>query len=73
MATLERSHNETSMKNKYDALKELEKGVPQKEMALRFGVQKSTLSTWKRNKTKMKKRTTQVWGTKECGQRSTKT
>ena len=52
-ATLKRSHNETSMKNKYDALKELEKGVPQKEVALRFGVQKSTLSTWKRNKTKI--------------------
>ena len=52
MATLKRFHNETSMKNKYDALKELEKGVPQKEVALRFGVQKSTLSTWKRNKTK---------------------
>ena len=47
MATLKRSQNETSMKNKYDALKELEKGVPQKEVALRFGVQKSTLSTWK--------------------------
>ena len=54
MATLKRSHNETSMKNKYDALKELEKGVPQKEVALLFGVQKSTLSTWKRNKTKIK-------------------
>ena len=53
MATLKRSHNETLMKNKYDALKELEKGVPQKEVALRFGVQKSTLSTWKRNKTKI--------------------
>ena len=52
-ATLKRSHNETSMKNKYDALKELEKGVPQKEVALRFAVQKSTLSTWKRNKTKI--------------------
>ena len=53
MATLKRSHNETSMKNKYDALKELEKGVAQKEVALRFGVQKSALSTWKRNKTKI--------------------
>ena len=53
MTTLKRSHNETSMKNKYNALKELEKGVPQKEVALRLGVQKSTLSTWKRNKTKI--------------------
>ena len=55
MATLKRSHNETSMKKKYDALekkkKELEKGVTQKEVVLHFGVQKSTLSTWKRNKT----------------------
>ena len=41
------------MKKKYDALKELEKGVAQKEVALRFGVQKSTLSTWKRNKIKI--------------------
>ena len=31
MATLKRSHNETSMKNKYDALKELEKGVRAKK------------------------------------------
>ena len=53
MATLKRSHNKTLMKNKYDALKELKKGVPQKEVALRFGVQKSTLFTWKRNKTKI--------------------
>ena len=53
MATLKHSHNKTSMKNKYDALKELEKGVPQKEVALHFGVQKNTLSTWKRNKTKI--------------------
>ena len=53
MANLKRSHNETSMANKYDALKELEKGVLQKEVAFRFGVQKSTLSTWKRNKTKI--------------------
>ena len=34
------SFNKTSMKNKYDALKELEKGVPQKEVALHFGVHK---------------------------------
>ena len=27
--------------------------MPQKEVALRFGVQKSALSTWKRNKTKI--------------------
>ena len=53
MATLKRSHDETSMKNKYDALIELGKGVPQKEVALRFGMQKRTLSTWKRNKTKI--------------------
>ena len=47
--------------------------MPQKEVVLRFGVQKSTLSTWKKNKTKIEERTTQVWGTKECGQRSMKT
>ena len=53
MATLKHSHNETSVKNKYNAFQELEEGVPQKEVALRFGVQKSTLSTWKRSKTKI--------------------
>ena len=41
------------MKVKYEALKELEKEVPHKDVAARFGVPKNTLSTWKKNKAKI--------------------
>ena len=52
------SNSQTFSQRNFDekqvrCLKELETGVPQKEVALRFGMQKSTLSTWKRNKTKI--------------------
>ena len=39
-----------SYKIKYKALKELEKGVPHKDVAQMFQVPKNTLSTWKKNK-----------------------
>ena len=38
------------MKVKYEALKELGKGVPHKDVAAWFGVPNNTLSTWKKNK-----------------------
>ena len=55
MATVstKRQRTEKSMKVKYEALKELEKGVPHKDVAARFGVPKNTLSTWKKNKAKI--------------------
>ena len=42
-----------SHKIKYKALKELEKGIPNKDVASLFEVPKNTLSTWKKNKDKI--------------------
>ena len=49
MAT-KRKHNEVTLKVKYEALKELEKGRPNKVVASQFGIPGSTLTTWKKNK-----------------------
>lgn len=42
-----------SCKIKYDALKELEKGTAPKDVAAKFEIPPSTLSTWKKNKEKI--------------------
>ena len=52
MAT-KRKHNEVTLKVKYEALKELEKGRPNKDVANQFGIPGSTLATWKKNKEKI--------------------
>ena len=52
VATKRRAENK-SYKIKYKALKELEKGAPQKDVASLFGVPKNTLLTWKKNKDKI--------------------
>ena len=44
-----------SYKIKYKTLKELEKGIPHKDVAQMFQVPKNTLSTWKKNKEKIYK------------------
>ena len=41
-----------SYKIKYKALKELEKGIPHKDIAQMFQVPKNTLSTWKKKQRK---------------------
>ena len=38
---------------KYEALKELEKGRPNKDVANQFSIFGSTLATWKNNKEKI--------------------
>ena len=48
-----REHKEMSLESKYKALLELEKGKTNKEVALLFEVPPNTVSTWKRNKTKI--------------------
>ena len=48
-------HIEKSYKIKYKALKELEKGIPRKDVAQMFQVPKNTLSTWKKSKEKIYK------------------
>ena len=52
MAT-KRKHNEVTLKVKYETLKELEKGRPNKDVANQFGIPGSTLATWKKNKEKI--------------------
>ena len=52
MAT-KRKHNEVTLKVKYEALKELEKGRPNKDVANQFGIPGSTLATWKKSKEKI--------------------
>ena len=45
-----RKHHEVTLKVKYEALKELEKGRPNKGVANQFSIPGSTLATWKNNK-----------------------
>ena len=54
MAT-KRKHHEVTLKVKCEALKELEKGRPNKAVANQFSIPDSTLATWKNNKKKKKK------------------
>ena len=52
MAT-KRKHHEVTLKVKYEALKELEKGRPNKGVAKQFSISGSTFATWKKNKEKI--------------------
>ena len=52
MAT-KRKHYEVTLKVKYKALKELEKGRPNKDVANQFSISVSTLATLKKNKVKI--------------------
>ena len=51
MAT-KRKHNEVTLKVKYTALKELEMGRPNKDVANQFSIPGITLATWKKSKKK---------------------
>ena len=46
-------HCEVTLKVKYNALKELEKGRLNKDVAEEFKIPSSTLATWKKNKDKI--------------------
>ena len=48
-----RKHHEVTLKVKYKALKGLEKGRPNKDVANQFSIPGSTLATWKKNKEKI--------------------
>ena len=43
--TTKRKHNKVTLKTKYEALKELDKNRPNKEVAIQFNVPESTLLT----------------------------
>ena len=45
-----RKHHEGTLKVKYEALKEFEKGMPSKGVAKQFSIPGSTFATWKKNK-----------------------
>ena len=51
MAT-KRKHHEVTLKVKYTALKELEMGRPNKDVANQFSIPGITLATWKKSKKK---------------------
>ena len=52
MAT-KRKHHEVTLKVKYEALKELEKGRPNKDAANQFSIPASTLATWRKKSLKL--------------------
>ena len=52
MAT-KRKHHEVTLKVKYEALKEIEKGRPNKGVANQYSIPGSTFATWKKNKEKI--------------------
>ena len=51
--TTKRKHNEVTLKTKYEALKQLNKNRPEKEVATQFNVPGGTLATWRKNKEKI--------------------
>ena len=44
---IKRKHKKTTLKTKYEALRELNKNRPNKEVAIQFNVSESTLTTCK--------------------------
>ena len=48
-----RKHHEVTLKVKYEALRELEKGRPTKDVANQFSILRSALATWRKNKEKI--------------------
>ena len=49
---IKRKHREVTVRVKYEALKELEKGRLNRDVANQFGTPGSTLATWKKTKKK---------------------
>ena len=48
-----RKHHEVTLKVKYEVLKELEKGRPNKDVANHFSITGSTLASWNNSKEKI--------------------
>ena len=55
MATIasKRKLNTKSIKDKYQALKEVEEGKSKSQVAAKYGIPQNTLSTWMKNKDKI--------------------
>ena len=52
MAPVKRTLNNKSLVEKCKALKDLENGMTNKDVAVKYGVPKNTVSTWTKNKEK---------------------
>ena len=48
-----RKHVHKTLQEKCQALKDIEKGLPNKDVATKYGVPKNTISTWIKNKDKI--------------------
>ena len=48
-----RKHVHKTLQGKCQALKEIEKGLPNKDVATKYGVPKNTISKWIKNKDKI--------------------
>ena len=53
LTAIKRSLNNKTLKEKYEVLKELEKGASNKSVAAMYKIPKNTLSTWFKNKQKI--------------------
>ena len=53
LAAQKRKHVHKTLQEKCQALKDIEKGLPNKDVATKYGVPKNTISTWIKNKDKM--------------------
>ena len=48
-----RKHVHKTLQEKCHALKDIEKGLPNRDVATKYGVPKNTISTWIKNKDKI--------------------
>ena len=48
-----RKHVCKTLQEKCQALEDIEKGLPNKDVAIKYGVPKNTISTWIKNKDKI--------------------
>ena len=48
-----RKHTHKTLREKYQALKDMEKGESNKDVAAKYNIPKNTLSTWVKNKEKL--------------------
>ena len=51
--SLKRKLNVKNLNEKFKALRDLEKGLSNEEVAAKYGVPKNTVSTWVKNKAKL--------------------
>ena len=54
-STAKRKISSKTLKDKYEALKKIERGIPKKDVAAQYKVPRNTLSTWVKNKEKIVK------------------